>query len=106
LNTLLKARSYFGCGRIYSHHGSHAYSKAFRLELSTAREWKKIISHFEKYPLQSKKQRDFLIWRDIAEIAFLSDWDVYRSDMVRLSNKLKRVKKFSPLLRSKGLANV
>jgi hypothetical protein len=94
LPTLLKLRDYFGCGKIYSHHGSNAYARAFRLEMNTRKCWERLIEHFEQYPLQSKKMRDYLIWKDIVSIAVKSQWSIYRSEMVELCKQLQGVKAF------------
>jgi len=58
-----------------------------------------IVPFFEKYPLQSKKARDFEIWKELVKFFYekkhLQDWDY----VVYLSKKLKSIRQYdSPII--------
>ena len=53
-------RSYLGVGQI-SDHGSNAVQFCVR----SIQELQVVIKHFDKYPLITQKQADYLLWRQV-----------------------------------------
>lgn len=65
LNLLKEIQKYFGCGNIRFSKKDQSYKYEVR-SLSDLR--KKIIPHFEKYPLMSSKKNDFEIFHEVCEL--------------------------------------
>ncbi len=58
---LEKVQKFFQAGRLNAivKHGAVHFNIRDRMDIIT-----KLIPHFEKYPLQAKKQKDFLLWKE------------------------------------------
>src|SRR5690606_23448458 len=59
-------QEYFQCGRIYEFE-RRAWNQQRRTEIAinrTSELIEYVIPHFDAHPLQSKKSRDYLIWRE------------------------------------------
>lgn len=93
-------QKYFGCGKIYfySKHTNHPYDKPIiRFSVQSFKEcYHKVIPQFIKFPLRSKKLRDFEIWKEAVEFCYhkqhLENFEYYKY----LCNKLKGIRKFIP----------
>ncbi len=92
-NILNKICEYFECGSVkpavrYKTTGNAKPTTIFRTsKLVDLRN--KIIPHFQSFPLQSKKQRDFTIWKDAVDLM----WEVRYG--IRLNLKLRSRGKMS-----------
>jgi len=69
-NALLEIRQFFGCGSIvlnkrYDNHNEHLYRYCVR---SVSELGEKIIPFFEKFPLRTHKQNDFLIFKKVVRM--------------------------------------
>lgn len=71
MEILNNIRDYFGCGVAYLLKGKNAH--AFYLVRSRKELVSAIIPHFDKYPLQAKKNRDFILWKEAVLILTNSD---------------------------------
>ena len=65
-------KSYFDCGEVYNkesspalRHRGHVNPQKLFLVCKLDDLIEKVVPHFEAYPLQSKKQRDFEAWKSI-----------------------------------------
>ena len=62
----------------------------------------KIIPHFDKYPLQAKKQNDFLIWKEIVNLQisnYRKRYDLnYHNKMLGLCEDLKNIRVYDNVL--------
>lgn len=56
---LEQIKVFFGVGSIYSHGSRVQYS------VRTLNELSRIINHFDKYPLITQKQADYLLFREV-----------------------------------------
>ena len=103
---LLKAlRDYFGCGGI-------RYSKSdrtYKFEVRSVRDIvKKIVPHFEKFPLQGSKSKDFQLFAKISKMVHMNLHlsPKYLREIIELSYKMnpsgKRKYKKEELLRVLG----
>ncbi len=84
--------SYFDCGRIQLEPSNKSSNPCLRFKVSNRADLKKIVSHFRRYPLQSKKSKDFNLWA-----AIISEWckkDFYRAYVERLCKLLRKVKEY------------
>ena len=60
--------------------------------------FEKVIPHFEKYPLQAKKKRDYAIWKEAVSIMYFGlhkkgkDKEIMKERMSKLSKALKKVR--------------
>ncbi len=70
LPVLEKVKEVFGCGAIYYQNEKREnHSACYRFEINTLRDIKgKLIPFFEKHPLQSKKQREFELFKTIFKL--------------------------------------
>ena len=70
LPVLEKVKEVFGCGAIYYQNEKRKnHSACYRFEINTLRDIKgKLIPFFEKHPLQSKKQREFELFKTIFKL--------------------------------------
>ncbi len=67
--TLEKVRLYFGTGTISLARDRRPYAQDRMIYRMYRRsEFEKVIEHFEKYPLQSKKQKDYECWKEILRV--------------------------------------
>ena len=65
---ILKIRDYFGTGSISRRKGkSNVNNGQITLNMYGVKNAEILIDHFTKYPLQSKKAKDYFIWRKIVE---------------------------------------
>ena len=69
LPVLKKIHTYFGCGAIRFSRADQLYKYEVR---STGDIMKRIIPHFQKYPLQTSKQADFEIFAQVCELIYQS----------------------------------
>lgn len=60
---LKRIQAFFGVGSIYKHRSNMVYSVQSNNNLSL-----KIIPHFDKYPLLTKKEDDFLIFKKVVDL--------------------------------------
>jgi len=65
-------QAYFGCGEVYDkesspalRHRGHVHPQKIFMVCKLEDLIEKIVPHFEAYPLQSKKQRDFEAWKSV-----------------------------------------
>ena len=65
---LEKVKDAFGCGAVYAQKETRAnHSQCYRFEINAKRDIHNVvIPFFEKHPLQSRKQKSFEIFREIA----------------------------------------
>lgn len=65
---LEKVKEAFGCGAVYVQKESRTnHSQCYRFEVNAKRDiYNVVIPFFEKHPLQSRKQRNFEIFKEIA----------------------------------------
>lgn len=73
IDMLHKIKTYFGCGvvslsRKADTQHAHNYGQAGYHIASPSDIVRSVIPHFEKYPLNSKKQRDFELWKEAVMI--------------------------------------
>ena len=70
LSLLKKVKKSFGCGAIYYQNEKRLnHSACYRFEINSLRDLKrKLIPFFEKYPLQSKKRKEFKIFKQIFKL--------------------------------------
>ncbi len=78
---LLRMQEYFGCGKIHNRVSSKNAPSVIKQGLKDPKPSRRfiirprellvsvVIPHFEKYPLQTKKARDFQIWKEIVLFA-------------------------------------
>jgi len=113
-----KLKSYFGCG-VVGNKTSNANAPSRRrqgIHPSPMRSFKiraisdlvsVVIPHFEKYPLQSKKLRDFEVWRSVVEFAaaeltghkgWLRRFPEKVETLQELCVDLKNIRKYDPAL--------
>jgi len=62
---LFRIRDYFGCGSIRVSRKDNTYKYEVR---SVGELFSKVVPHFEKYPLQTEKKRDFYALKKVIEI--------------------------------------
>ncbi|MEW6009048.1 MAG: LAGLIDADG family homing endonuclease [Candidatus Omnitrophota bacterium] len=65
---LEKVRQTFGCGAVYVQKETRSnHSQCYRFEINAKRDiYNVVIPFFEKHPLQSRKQKSFEIFKEIA----------------------------------------
>jgi len=70
LPLLEEVKQFFGCGAIYYQNEKRQnHSACYRFEINALRDLKvKLIPFFEKYPLHSKKQKEFDIFKSIFKL--------------------------------------
>ncbi len=97
LTALEKIKKFFGCGNIfinkrYDNHNENLYRYCVRSlnELDT-----KIIPFFKKYPLQTYKQKDFLIFEKVVKLMIKKKHlaEKSRKKILALISKMNRAKK-------------
>ena len=67
LKTLEEIRHYFGVGGIRFSKSDHCY----KFEVRAIKDiFKKILPHFERYPLQTSKQKDFQLFKRICFLVY------------------------------------
>jgi hypothetical protein len=68
---LIAAREHFGCGLIQFSpaKGRNAPKVSFRVQ-AIGDLWRKIVPHFDQFPLLAKKAADYAIWRSGAELIY------------------------------------
>lgn len=102
-------RNFFKCGKIYlgsngseilrdKHYRRNA-KPAYQYEIFRKEDIENIvIPFFDNYPLQGKKQNDFLIWREIAELRKQQKTgtrnDEVHNKLLELINELREGRKF------------
>jgi hypothetical protein len=73
-SVLALVQSFFGCGSFYGHKCSRGVKNGksvVTLSIQAASDLANIVvPHFERFPLRSKKQRDFRIWRQGVELIY------------------------------------
>ena len=69
LQVLKDINTYFGCGAIRFNKSDQLYKYEVR---SIGDLMKRIIPHFQKFPLQTSKQRDFDIFAQVCELIYQS----------------------------------
>lgn len=68
----------------------------FRLEVFKKADCLKLVYIFEKYPLRSKKWRDFLIWKEATLLINKSTYGEYDTEqMNRLKDKIQKIRQFN-----------
>ena len=97
LTALEKIKNFFGCGNIfinkrYDNHNENLYRYCVRSlgELNA-----KILPFFRKYPLQTYKQKDFLIFKRVVKTMIKKKHltEKGRKEIISLINKMNRKKK-------------
>jgi hypothetical protein len=77
-------KSYMKCGTIYTQHapqwGPNANPQAKWRASSWGHLHLNILPHFDKFPLQSKKNNDFIIWREAINFALSLEKHKYWTD--------------------------
>ncbi|MCL5407062.1 MAG: LAGLIDADG family homing endonuclease [Patescibacteria group bacterium] len=70
LPLLKKVKAAFGCGGIYFQKETREnHSECYRFGINSRRDMRNVlIPFFDKYPLQSPKQKDYLIFREAVEM--------------------------------------
>lgn len=65
---LVKVKNAFGCGAVYLQKDKRAHHKdCYRFEINAQKDvYKTLIPFFDKHPLQSNKQKNYKIFRQIA----------------------------------------
>lgn len=106
INMLEQLKEFFGCGMVSlskktKSSGKHDYGQCGYHIIVPKDIVEKVIPHFENYPLQSKKQNDFMVWKEAVVTIknakdrkkSLFDRVVYTPEenerLVQISNKLK-----------------
>jgi hypothetical protein len=103
IEILESIKKYFNCGKIYQYdiskyRGAEPNTKPIaRFSIrSFADCYHVIIPHFVKFPLKSKKSKDFEIWKEIIELGYhrqhIKNFEYYRY----LCDKLAGIRKFIP----------
>ncbi len=76
VETLAKVRQYFGAGRLphmkasknKSGKSGSSPNPSFEFRISSLSDIQRVvIPHFDRYPLQSKKRHDYVVWKEIVE---------------------------------------
>jgi hypothetical protein len=68
---ITQLKNFFSAGRVYQVRGRSKQSPAERASptlyyrISRAQELANVIDHFDRYPLKGKKQKAYLVWREI-----------------------------------------
>ena len=70
LDLLNKVKTSFGCGAVYHQKEKRTnHSECYRFEINSRRDlFGKLIPFFDKYPLEGPKLKDYLLFRQAAEI--------------------------------------
>jgi len=87
LSVLKEIHAYFGCGAIRFSRADQLYKYEVR---STGDLMKRIIPHFQKYPLQTSKRADFEIFAQVCELIYQSKHlnRDYLEQIIRLSYQM------------------
>lgn len=88
LPLLLKIRDFFEVGKIYR--GGQGLQKWAYYRVNRLGELIKIVSHFEKYPLQGFKQHAFAVWREMV-LCKRRKLPKDKARLIELSEKLSKV---------------
>ena len=70
LKLLEKVKESFGCGAIYRQKEKRQnHSECYRFEINSQRDIHEVLlPFFEKYPLQGPKKKDYLVFKQVAEM--------------------------------------
>lgn len=82
---------YFGVGSVAIDRGGK--NPVLRYKVYAFQELLKIVEHFEKFPLQSKKSKDFDIWKEIVKKASKRNRGEDITETKLLCKKLREVRK-------------
>ncbi len=95
LDIILEIQDRLGVGRIYS---KPSYRKgdspAVQLQVAHSDDLIKLIAIFDKYPIRAKKQRDYVIWRELVSL-LRSNRDTRDRERIQyLHRKLRFIKQY------------
>lgn len=94
---LYKIRDFFHMGNVYfrkvQQHREYLSNPRARWSVQSKKDCMRLVRHFDKYPLQSKKAKDYKIWRAVV-IEWQKPWraqnDQYLLGLKKQLNDIKR----------------